>query len=124
MSFDADIFDDTAIFDGLQTVTYRRMTGFAVNDGGRKTETYTDIIVANVLRHGATDHESMLSGAGEILIDSKWQLPQAQMLDNLVPFIPKIGDRIIEANGSIHHVLHFEIVTLLSRFRTYTRRIA
>lgn len=107
MSWEAQLGADLLRVDGLQPATLER------TDGTPPTT------IAHALRRAIRTAEAEASGGKYTTSDTHWHLPSTELAD-----APRLGDRLIEGNGTAWTVLQVELLALGGSWRCQARNLA
>jgi len=119
MSVDFDPSGDYAYFDGLQAVTYRSRGATTVDvSAGTVADAHSDTTSVMVLKRLVDNDEMPVLATGVQLKvgDAIWEVPY------ITGVSPRVGDKVIEADGTVWEVLGYDDKPLLSMWRLLTRK--
>ena len=111
MSLTWDPSGDYEVFDGLESVTFRKKGSRTVGDTGTVTYTNTDTVISALKRMVSHRHFEKLGGilqAG----DTMWEIP-----DDVTP---AVGDHILEGSD-VWRVVWVDEKPVLSMWRVFAR---
>ncbi len=107
MTFIEQLADDFLVADGLEPVTLER------TDGAPPT------VVAHALRRAVATAEADASGGKYTANDTVWNLPSSELTSP-----PRLGDRLVDAQGTRWTMIEVDSLTLGSRIRCRARNLA
>jgi len=119
MTVGFDPSNDYTMFDGLQSITYRSKGAATVDvETGLVADTVVDYTSIQALKR-LVDNDAMivLFSAGKVQVgDCVWEIP------HITGVTPAVGDRVIEADGSIWEVVAIDDKPILSMWRVLARK--
>ena len=113
-----DPSSDYEVFDATQAVTFRSLTSGALSDAGAVTATWTEVAISKALKRQVS-LRAVEAGGGRLKMgDALWALSEAE----LGAVVPKEGDQVREADGTIWRVVATDRKPAVSMYRVYGRR--